>query len=59
MISFATNLMPGMYTLMIGIFAFGLEQPRTLAIACGVVVAAYGPLCILLSFAVSMTCVFC
>ena len=38
---------------MIGIFAFGLPNPRNLAIACGVIVAAYGPFCILLSLAVS------
>jgi hypothetical protein len=27
-----------------GVLAFGLSTPRTLAIACGVLVAAWGPL---------------
>jgi hypothetical protein len=42
-----------LYTLMIGIFAYGLESPRQLSIACAVIVAAYGPFCILVHLAVS------
>jgi hypothetical protein len=38
---------------MIGIFAYGLESPRQLSIACAVIVAAYGPFCILVHLAVS------
>ena len=42
-----------LYTLMIGIFAWGLESPRQLVIGCAVTVAAYGPFCILVHLAVS------
>ena len=38
---------------MIGIFAYGLPNPRNLAIACAVIVAAYGPFCVLLHLMVS------
>ena len=44
---------PAFYTLMIGIFAYGLPNPRNLAIACAVIVAAYGPFCVLLHLMVS------
>ena len=40
------------YTLMIGIFAYGLAQPQPLVTACAVIVAAYGPISIVLHFAI-------
>jgi hypothetical protein len=42
---------------MIGIFAYGLEQPRQLSIACAVIVAAFGPFCVLIHLAVSLLCI--
>lgn len=44
---------------MIGIFAYGLAEPRQLSIACAVVVAAYGPFCVLIHLAVSLSVSIC
>jgi len=38
----------GLYTLMIGIFAFGLAQPPQLAEATAIVVGAWGVICIII-----------
>ncbi len=40
------------YTLMIGIFAYGMAAPQPLVTACAVIVAAYAPINIILHFAI-------
>jgi hypothetical protein len=48
----------GLFTLMIGVFAFGLEEPNGVGIATGVVVAGWGTLTVCLALLVSVVLVF-
>jgi hypothetical protein len=46
------------YTILIGIFSYGLSQPRQLAIITGTIVAAYGVFNMILNLAVNYKCTY-